>query len=178
VEYLEFQGGLESIDDDGEGITLRFVPEMSNAVGKESPVFRVYIDQPENAEDVGKALVNYSANYEVESIGVENNSKLEIYFFDIESPVVICGQKVEILKTSLQAEDYEVYIQNMQGLLKEYSEESIVLYERLKSGSNLIHEIERRWEIKLEGHNLSSAETRLHKEFIKALHRVQHKLST
>jgi len=178
MEYLEFQGGLKCVDDDGEGITLRFIPEVNDSIGMEKPIYRIYIDQPEDAEEVGKKLVNYSENYEVESVGIENNKKVEVYFFDIESPVVICGSSVEILKTSLEAEDYESYILNLRHLVNEYAKESAGLYEKVNSASNLISEIERRWKIKLEGHALSSNEAKLYNKFVTSLNRIQHKLST
>jgi len=178
MEYLEFQGGLDCVDDDGEGITLRLVPEINDAIGKDSPVYRIYIDQPEDAEKIGRALVEYSQHYEIESIGIEGGTKLEIYFFDIEAPIVILGSSVEVLRTSLEAEDYEAHIQNMLQLINEYSEETVELREKLNSAGTLINEVERRWEIKLEGHDLSAKEERLHKEFVKTLNRVRHRLGT
>ena len=51
MEYLEFQGGLDWVDDDGEGIALRLVPEMNDAIGKDNPVYRIYIDHPDDAEE-------------------------------------------------------------------------------------------------------------------------------
>ena len=177
MEYLEFQGCLNSVDDDGEGITLSFVPNMNDAIGKETPIYRLYIDQPKDAEAIGQTLVSYSENHEVKSIGIEENKKVELCFFDIENPVVISGTKVEILKTSLKAEHYEAYIQSMRALVDKYTKESVDLYEKVNSATNLISELERRWEIKLEGHQLSNNEARLYKEFVKSLNRVRHRLS-
>lgn len=178
MEYLEFQGRLDWIDDDGEGITLRLIPEMNDAIGIDNPVYRIYIDKPEDAEKIGKTLIEYTRNYEIESVGVESGTKLEIYFFDIEAPIVIVGSSIKILKTSLEAVDYETYIQSLLQLTNEYSKETVDLREKLNSAASLINEVERRWDIKLEGHDLSAKEERLHKEFVKTLNRVRHRLGT
>lgn len=176
MEYLEFQGELDRIHHDDEGITLRLIPAMSIAIGQDNPIYRIHIDQPEEAEKICKTLIEYARNYEIESIGVESGTKLEIYFFDIESSTVIRGSSIEILKAPLEAADYEKHIQYLLRQINEYSKEAVDLRGKLHSAASLICEVERRWDTKLEGHDLSAKEESLHKGFIKALNRVRNML--
>lgn len=177
MDYLDFQGPVSGVDYDGEGITIRLRPHADRALAEQEPILVLQIERPAEAEAIVARLTALASDKEIERIGLDSGTEVEISFFGSEEILNIRGQGVKILNTALEEGDYEAMIKSLRANLVDRDEAIIALNDLVTSAAHLIEELERRWDIKLQNHDLTNNEDKLHADFVKSLERIKHRLS-